>query len=101
MDIGIDLHSFFFFSSRRRHTRCLSDWSSDVCSSDLDEELLVVADVGELNARQQVERPVMNTSFPEILGDAAARRQRPFPVAKLLRFDRDGTGGNERKRRDR
>src|ERR1035438_10583298 len=24
-----------FFSSRRRHTRCLSDWSSDVCSSDL------------------------------------------------------------------
>src|SRR5262245_8232559 len=26
---------FFFFASRRRHTRCLSDWSSDVCSSDL------------------------------------------------------------------
>src|ERR1035438_9335487 len=25
----------FCFSSRRRHTRCLSDWSSDVCSSDL------------------------------------------------------------------
>src|SRR5215212_11421364 len=25
----------FLFSSRRRHTRCLSDWSSDVCSSDL------------------------------------------------------------------
>src|SRR5258705_8825009 len=29
------LNYFFFFSSRRRHTRCLSDWSSDVCSSDL------------------------------------------------------------------
>src|SRR5947199_3301184 len=28
----------FFFSSRRRHTRCLSDWSSDVCSSDLRSE---------------------------------------------------------------
>src|SRR5258705_1354254 len=28
----------FFFSSRRRHTRCLSDWSSDVCSSDRSEE---------------------------------------------------------------
>src|SRR5208282_2580574 len=27
---------FFFFSSRRRHTRCYRDWSSDVCSSDLD-----------------------------------------------------------------
>src|SRR2546422_6903779 len=24
---------FFFFSSRRRHTRCSRDWSSDVCSS--------------------------------------------------------------------
>src|SRR2546422_8618302 len=27
--------TFFFFSSRRRHTRCSRDWSSDVCSSDL------------------------------------------------------------------
>src|SRR5207248_4942277 len=26
---------FFFFSSRRRHTRSYGDWSSDVCSSDL------------------------------------------------------------------
>src|SRR3989449_7688956 len=29
---------FFFFSSRRRHTRCSRDWSSDVCSSDLEAE---------------------------------------------------------------
>src|SRR5256885_3429842 len=28
-------HCFFFFSSRRRHTRLQGDWSSDVCSSDL------------------------------------------------------------------
>src|SRR5256884_2759226 len=28
--------SGFFFSSRGRHTRCSRDWSSDVCSSDLD-----------------------------------------------------------------
>src|SRR5438093_937112 len=28
---------FFFFSSRRRHTRLVSDWSSDVCSSDLND----------------------------------------------------------------
>src|SRR6266436_9779051 len=26
---------FFFFASRRRHTRCSRDWSSDVCSADL------------------------------------------------------------------
>src|SRR5256884_2087385 len=30
-----DFVVFFFFSSRRRHTRCSRDWSSDVCSSDL------------------------------------------------------------------
>src|SRR5256885_10861693 len=29
------MYSFFFFSSRRRHTRLQGDWSSDVCSSDL------------------------------------------------------------------
>src|SRR5690606_40773315 len=30
---------FFFFSSRRRHTRFSRDWSSDVCSSDLETDL--------------------------------------------------------------
>src|SRR5438128_6753322 len=30
-----DLRITFFFSRRRRHTRCYRDWSSDVCSSDL------------------------------------------------------------------
>src|ERR1035438_1953977 len=33
--LGVRKVYSFFFSSRRRHTRCLSDWSSDVCSSDL------------------------------------------------------------------
>src|SRR5262245_64826743 len=37
---------FFFFSSRRRHTRCLSDWSSDVCSSDLPSPALRLGDEG-------------------------------------------------------
>src|SRR3712207_7005506 len=35
---------FVFFSSRRRHTRYWRDWSSDVCSSDLDPTLLRAAD---------------------------------------------------------
>src|SRR5437879_9124012 len=39
---------FFFFSSRRRHTRYIGDWSSDVCSSDLDEGVRVSANGGEL-----------------------------------------------------
>src|SRR5437764_11702554 len=36
---GLRLVLVFFFSSRRRHTRYIGDWSSDVCSSDLSKEL--------------------------------------------------------------
>src|SRR3712207_7382249 len=44
--------NFFFFSSRRRHTRYWRDWSSDVCSSDL---LRVALErVGERQARLDV-----------------------------------------------
>src|SRR5260221_4123428 len=34
-ELGVSLNVVLFFSSRRRHTRSLCDWSSDVCSSDL------------------------------------------------------------------
>src|SRR3712207_8537881 len=36
---NVSMVSFFFFSSRRRHTRYWRDWSSDVCSSDLEENI--------------------------------------------------------------
>src|SRR5437763_5930520 len=39
------LFSLFFFSSRRRHTRYIGDWSSDVCSSDLTFLTLIVVPV--------------------------------------------------------
>src|SRR5262249_56638393 len=46
----------FFFPSRRRHTRWVSDWSSDVCSSDLRRALPARrdahAEVGELRHRE-------------------------------------------------
>src|SRR5207248_7739599 len=32
---ALNCSCYFFFSSRRRHTRSYGDWSSDVCSSDL------------------------------------------------------------------
>src|SRR5690606_40972330 len=35
-------YSCFFFSSRRRHTRFSRDWSSDVCSSDLLDEIVTL-----------------------------------------------------------
>src|SRR5438093_4513268 len=48
----------FFFSSRRRHTRLVSDWSSDVCSSDLRSkprpfDVLVVMNQSRLARRQR------------------------------------------------
>src|SRR2546429_1675616 len=44
----------FFFSSRRRHTRCSRDWSSDVCSSDLADDparRIVIAGGGNIGLR--------------------------------------------------
>src|SRR5690606_40781392 len=38
VDRSLVVYLFFFFSSRRRHTRFSRDWSSDVCSSDLSVE---------------------------------------------------------------
>src|SRR5438105_10961639 len=49
---------FFFFSSRRRHTRSTRDWSSDVCSSDLSSTRRTrsLAPVEHLIARDRVLR---------------------------------------------
>src|SRR6266480_1696431 len=47
---------FFFFSSRRRHTRLTCDWSSDVCSSDLDVD---AAKVTVLNVAVRVREPML------------------------------------------
>src|SRR5690242_21436029 len=44
-DLNDYIYIFFFFSSRRRHTRLTCDWSSDVCSSDLDGGPVVGVDV--------------------------------------------------------
>src|SRR6267143_1451344 len=47
---------FFFFSSRRRHTRWNCDWSSDVCSSDLSGKpaVVVIGDVQYLSIEAQL-----------------------------------------------
>src|SRR5215813_6779553 len=64
---------FFFFSSRRRHTRCGRDWSSDVCSSDLDfvwlHNCLARSLPSDLSARVRAmtggsEKPVQNRASP-------------------------------------
>src|SRR5206468_7294609 len=45
---------FFFFSSRRRHTRSDRDWSSDVCSSDLSSVAIFENGKAKLRIAQQM-----------------------------------------------
>src|SRR5207245_3577435 len=55
LTVLVNIFSFFFFSSRRRHTRCYRDWSSDVCSSDLNddgESVLGLRHVRDARARE-------------------------------------------------
>src|SRR5438132_14375823 len=69
--------SFFFFSSRRRHTRSLCDWSSDVCSSDLGPVLLHL---------QWAERDVQGASFEQTFhGEAQLLRSEERRVGKECR----------------
>src|SRR5256885_15647015 len=65
---------FFFFSSRRRHTRLQGDWSSDVCSSDL-----------EFKQRRKAARDIdlpaddLQALVQEFKSIIQAKRGAPFP----------------------
>src|SRR2546429_3386518 len=67
----------FFFSSRRRHTRCSRDWSSDVCSSDLQAIALGLGDrFEEIEAMYEAAdhmlgRLVKVTPSSKVVGDLA------------------------------
>src|SRR2546421_1260741 len=79
--LGRGASDFFFFSSRRRHTRSDRDWSSDVCSSDLGGlQFGLAADDGKVffgttnsrNAGRNIgTRYVSNESFLDINGFTA------------------------------
>src|SRR5262249_56590204 len=74
---------FFFFSSRRRHTRLVSDWSSDVCSSDLfDILLLLVSRHGELVTKDDV----MAEVWPGIVVEENNIRSEERRVGKECRY---------------
>src|SRR5256885_16576216 len=63
---------FFFFSSRRRHTRLQGDWNSDVCSSDLD---------NRQEATHRVMREIASLpKFAAYIGDAAKVRADILPI---------------------
>src|SRR2546422_3318398 len=59
---------FFFFSSRRRHTRCSRDWSSDVCSSDLVGVRELIRVRTEKNAGRQIFAPIDYDKVLPVMG---------------------------------
>src|SRR5215204_7257917 len=71
---------FFFFSSRRRHTRSLCDWSSDVCSSDLDENFqeLLIRSYAEAGDRDAANRQVSSRSEERRVGKECRSRWAPY-----------------------
>src|SRR5256885_7064505 len=76
----------FFFSSRRRHTRLQGDWSSDVCSSDLELVLVAAADRNELPARiAEVALAVELADIPRGFDTDAVDRADEVPVGNGMR----------------
>src|SRR6266487_5761808 len=74
---------FFFFSSRRRHTRWTGDWSSDVCSSDL---FLAEATHQGIESLEQ-----LNDLFFAWAGQVASRRvHAETGQAPICRFEAGG-----------
>src|SRR5438034_11092002 len=65
---------FFFFSSRRRHTRSLCDWSSDVCSSDL---------VKDRRSRAMMRTPATTSSISRRPSINKAPSVKAFATAEL------------------
>src|SRR3712207_7703647 len=67
-----------FFSSRRRHTRYWRDWSSDVCSSDLDAEFRLTSDpVDEVRSRMESYRRHRAETQPGALQNAGSTFKNP------------------------
>src|SRR5205814_6834190 len=105
-------------SSRRRHTRCLSDWSSDVCSSDLKrivrEPVPIIKEEPLKVELQHFIKCVKAHSTPDVSGESAKRaldlaleitRQIKSETAKgrseERRVGREGRCGRSRKQEEK
>src|SRR5438046_10413155 len=83
----------FFFSSRRRHTRLVSDWSSDVCSSDLCDACTSASASATLSARRRLELDLSVGALD--LDDARSEERR---VGKECRSRGSRCHGKKKKR---
>src|SRR5256884_2977218 len=77
----------FFFSSRRRHTRCSGDWSSDVCSSDLERLGLRGTALWRLGSADTSLWPIWDATRPN---DAIRQKIEDLPPGPDLILEGDG-----------
>src|SRR2546430_5655555 len=80
------LCGYFFFSSRRRHTRFDCDWSSDVCSSDLVEKELLWPN------------PVISSATGKpttVTGDSGVKMSGPYEYVAPGYWMQDALGSNQ------
>src|SRR5260370_32181721 len=82
-------YTFFFFSSRRRHTRFKCDWSSDVCSSDLKKTARILVIDDDPN-QALVVRQVLEATTSGYVVETAANAQAGLDLAQKEHFDEIG-----------
>src|SRR5437762_9689452 len=86
----------FFFSSRRRHTRYIGDWSSDVCSSDLADPLDRIVqrvDMRKLLRQQEaLVRAHPSAECPQIGRASCRERVESSELCAIYRYYIDLTG---------
>src|SRR5256885_11013060 len=75
--------TFFFFSSRRRHTRLQGDWSSDVCSSDLDLSTVRGRRLGGRDYRSDEWPPARSLDTGEVVRGERVELQRDRKSTRL------------------
>src|SRR5690606_40480560 len=83
---------FFFFSSRRRHTRFSRDWSSDVCSSDLAEARVAAAEQIHAAAEAALENTRVRAPFTGTV------LRKDAEVGEVVAPSVAGTGRSEERR---
>src|SRR2546429_901210 len=77
-----DVDFVFFFSSRRRHTRCSRDWSSDVCSSDLPQiHMKVIVTDNPPTGMGEVGIPCVAPAIGNAVAQLTGRRLRHLPMS--------------------